>query len=227
MSNGATPSNARTLSYLTLRKFVGWVALLLPFALTIPYRLLTSKPLETSLSAYYYTGMRNVFVGSLCAIAVVMICCRGFDTNDFIAGIVAAVCAFGVAFCPMTPPFPAPAYRYIAGHAHYYFASALFLTLAVMCLFLFTRGLPKEYRTKQKNQRNVVYYVCGIAILISLACALALRNHEYVFGKLGTLLCFESTSLWFFGAAWLVKGELILKDRAPGVTPPASPNTPA
>jgi hypothetical protein len=203
----------RTLSYLTLRKFVGFVALLLPFVLTVPYRLITCKPLETSLSAYYYTGMRNFFVGGLCAIAVVMICCRGFDDHDFLAGILAALCAFGVAFCPMTPAFCAPAYRYTAGEAHYYFAAALFATLAYFCLVLFTKTAPPPRSpTLKKGQRNKVYYICGAIILISMTCAFALRHHERLPGGLGTLLCFESTSLWAFGAAWLVKGELVLKD---------------
>ena len=209
-SNGQNP---RTLSYLTLRKFVGFVALLLPFALTIPYRLITCKPLELSLSAYYYTSMRNIFVGGLCAIAVVMICCRGFDDHDFYAGIFAAVCAFGVVFCPMKPPFCAPMYRYTAGKAHLCFAVALFLTLAYFCIVLFTKTAPPPAKpTLKKNQRNKVYYACGAIILLSMAGALAFHNQERLLGRVGTLLLFESTSLWAFGVAWLVKGQLILKD---------------
>lgn len=56
---------ATTLTYLTLRKAVGAIAVLLPFALAIPWWLLRDHGLRSSISDYYYTGMRNLFVGSL------------------------------------------------------------------------------------------------------------------------------------------------------------------
>jgi len=44
--------------------------------------------------------MRNLFVGSLCAIGMFMLCCRGYDRKDEIAGVFSAFCALGVAFFP-------------------------------------------------------------------------------------------------------------------------------
>jgi hypothetical protein len=67
------------LSYLALRKAVGVVAVGLPFALSIPLLVLRQHMIEPSISDYYYTGMRNLFVGSLCAIGMFMLCCRGYD----------------------------------------------------------------------------------------------------------------------------------------------------
>lgn len=49
------------LSYLALRKAVGGVALALPFAMAIPWALL-HQAIQTSISAYYYTGMRNLIL---------------------------------------------------------------------------------------------------------------------------------------------------------------------
>jgi hypothetical protein len=51
------------LSYLALRKAVGMVALALPFVLAIPWWFLRDHMLASSISSYYYTGMRNLFVG--------------------------------------------------------------------------------------------------------------------------------------------------------------------
>src|SRR5215831_6803920 len=48
------------LSYFALRKAVGVIALVLPFAVAIPWWFLDHR-LETSISYYYYTVMRNLF----------------------------------------------------------------------------------------------------------------------------------------------------------------------
>ena len=91
------------LSYLALRKAVGAVALGLPFSLSIPLWILRHHIMQSSISGYYYTGMRNLFVGSLCAIGMFMLCCRGYDRKDEIAGVFSAFCALGVAFFPNGP----------------------------------------------------------------------------------------------------------------------------
>src|SRR5580704_17911032 len=96
MLKAPRPEDARVLSYLALRKAVGVVALALPFVLAIPYWLLQNHALESSISGYYYTGMRNLFVGSLCAISMFMLCARGYDVKDEIAGVFASLCALGV-----------------------------------------------------------------------------------------------------------------------------------
>src|SRR5579863_243603 len=118
--------NPIVLSYLALRKAVGAIALTLPFALAIPWWLLRNHMIESSISGYYYTGMRNLFVGSLCAISMFMLCCRGYDQKDEIAGICSALCALGVAFFPTTPDQGATQYQKQVGTVHYIFAALLF-----------------------------------------------------------------------------------------------------
>ena len=61
-------NNYLVISYLSLRKAIGFIGLLLPVVLALGNLLLGSAGLETSISRYYYTNMGNVFVGSLCAI---------------------------------------------------------------------------------------------------------------------------------------------------------------
>jgi len=102
MLKAPAPKDPVVFSYLALRKAVGTVALALPFAVAIPWGL-RYHAIQTSISAYYYTGMRNLFVGSLCAIAMFMLCTRGYDRKDEVAGIFSAVCGIGVAFCPTSP----------------------------------------------------------------------------------------------------------------------------
>src|SRR3989442_7994060 len=95
--------NSLVISYLTLRKAIGIIGLLLPFVLSLGKILFESSGLETSISAYYYTSMRNVFVGSLCAIGVFLLSYRGFDVRDEIAGKVGCLFAVLTALFPTTP----------------------------------------------------------------------------------------------------------------------------
>jgi hypothetical protein len=79
MLNAHRPESPIVLPYLALRKAAGGIALGLPFALVIPWWFLGGHIIESSISGYYYTGMRNLFVGCLCAIAVFILSCRGYD----------------------------------------------------------------------------------------------------------------------------------------------------
>jgi hypothetical protein len=214
MFKAPAPKDPVVLSYFALRKAVGCVALALPFAVAIPWAL-SHRALQTSISAYYYTGMRNLFVGSLCAIGMFMLCTRGYDRKDEVAGIFSAICAIGVAFFPTSPASGATHRQCVVGDVHYTFAGALFLTLAFFCLVLFKMSAHNHKVTQQKIQRNRVYTACGIVILISMALlpAMTLVFHvEYVFPHVAPGIFFETSSLLAFGIAWLVKGKTFLKD---------------
>ncbi|MGO8718302.1 MAG: DUF998 domain-containing protein [Acidobacteriaceae bacterium] len=211
------------LSYLALRKAVGIVAFGLPFALAIPWWVLRGHVIEPSISDYYYTGMRNLLVGSLCAISMFMLCCRGYDRKDEIAGTFSALCALGVAFFPTEPDCGATPHQQHIGIAHYTFATLLFSTLVYFCLVLFKMTAQNRKVTRKKLQRNRVYTVCGYAILASMALiallklleALHVSAVEDLVASLHTTFCFESTALIAFGVAWLIKGETFLKDEEP------------
>jgi len=64
-------SSGLTYSYLALRKAVGWIGMLLPFVLMCGVSLIFKSDIKLqNISMYYYTGMRDVFVGALCAIGL-------------------------------------------------------------------------------------------------------------------------------------------------------------
>ena len=209
------PKDPVVMSYLALRKAVGIVAVSLPFAVAVPWGIVRHT-IETSISAYYYTGMRTVFTGSLCAIAMFMLCARGYDRKDEIFSVLSAICAIGVALFPTSPGFPNVHQKHV-GIVHYSFAALLFIILAIFCLFLFTMSAQGRSLTTKKIQRNRVYIVCGIAIVISL---ILLPIFTLLLKKPYGGITFETTSLLAFGLAWLVKGEMFLKDEnaAPATT---------
>src|SRR6266446_2637621 len=52
-------------SYLSLRKSIGWIGILMPWVARAVANIHSGTPFLMSISAYYYTSGRDVFVGSL------------------------------------------------------------------------------------------------------------------------------------------------------------------
>jgi hypothetical protein len=81
-----------TRSYLSLRKTVGWIGILLPLVLMIGAYLFINEPIALkNISLYYHTGMRDVFVGVLCAIALFLFFYKGYDRLDNLAANLAGL----------------------------------------------------------------------------------------------------------------------------------------
>jgi hypothetical protein len=220
MKQGTGSEDALVLSYLGLRKAVGVIGTSLPFVLAIGNMLLLGRVgIRPSMSAYYYTRMGNVFVGSLCAIAVFLMSYRGYERRDHAAGVLGCIFGTGVALFP-TSPEGGPIS--VVGVAHVVFAASFFLTLAYFSLALFTKTDSPGHETRRKLQRNRVYQVCGYAILTCLAlCALGgisasagLLTVDSVVMKLDPLFWLESAAVVAFGVSWLTKGEAILRDES-------------
>lgn len=89
------------ISYLTLRKAVGILGIIFPIVLIVGSVICCGcSEVQSSISAYYHTGMRNLFVGLLCAIGLFLFAYRGYDSADAITGNIACLFALGVAFFP-------------------------------------------------------------------------------------------------------------------------------
>ncbi|HEU5352713.1 MAG TPA: hypothetical protein VFU55_14060 [Terracidiphilus sp.] len=226
MSSRVSTINPVVLSYHEQRRAVGILALSLPFllaggrvvlALLGPGHRLPKPILEHSISDYYYSSMGNVLVGSLCAIAVFLICSRGYDPADEVAGYVAGVGSLGVALVPSLNPGGGPYTRMQieTGHLHSAFAGLMFLALAYFCLVLFRRTSPLRKVTRRKLHRNRIYLACGLVILACDAgmAALAFPAVALRFWNDRALLLCETLALMAFGIAWLTKGNGILKDQ--------------
>lgn len=236
MAQQSVPQNSfLVISYLSLRKAIGIIGVALPFVLALGNILLRAlgiqsalhgPVIEDSISSYYYTDLRNIFVGSMCAIGVFLMSYRGYDRRDVRAGRFAFVCALGVAFFPTTPLSPAlpPATldQKLIGGVHLTFAALLFLTLAYISLKLFTQTDPNKAPTRQKLQRNKVYRVSGYIMLacIALIVVAALPPINAMVKQLSPRFWLEAIAIVAFGVSWLTKGEAILKDQE---TPSAAP----
>ena len=210
-------SNDLVISYLGLRKAIGFIGLLLPFVLALVKMALVfanvccdHPGLETSISAYYYTRLGNVFVGSLCAIGIFLMSYRGFDRRDEIAGKIGGVMAICVALFPTSPKdIPAK-----TAAVHLTSAVLLFLVLAYFSIVLFRKMDPSKPPTPQKLARNKIYLICGCLIILGIVgCAVSLLFRKSPFyDTYKPVFWFESLAIVSFGFSWLTKGEAILKD---------------
>ena len=203
------------LSYLQLRKAVGIIGVALPLVLALGNLALHGCGVQDSMSAYYYTGMRNVFVGSMWAIGVFMFSTKGYDRWDEVAGIFASIFAIGVSLFPTTPSGCTTCRQKSIGDVHLACAALLFLTLACMSIRLFTKTAPGGSPTPQKLWRNRIYRVCGCVIIACVAlCAVVKLPHiRPVVEGFKPTFWLESLAVVAFGLSWLVKGETILKDQ--------------
>lgn len=215
--NTSTPgqdNQSLVISYLTLRKAIGFLGLLLPVILFIGGWIDTGHlGVEPSISDYYYTNMRNGFVGVMCAVALFLFAYLGYDPIDRIAGNLGCVFALGVAFFPTTPALQDPD---ITGTLHFVFAVLFFATLVFFSLFLFTRTGNTHQMTERKKTRNTIYHFCGYIMIASILCMalyfFVLENKYDWLDDAHPVFFLESLALVAFGVSWLVKGEFILKD---------------
>jgi uncharacterized membrane protein YiaA len=214
MPNNGGASSSLVFSYLALRRAIGYLGIGLPFALVLGALVLQGAGLEPSISDYYYTIMRNVFVGTLCAIGVFLMSYHGYERADDIAGDLACIFAVGVALFPTVPDHDPTHLQVMIGYVHYAFAAAFFLTLAYFCLCQFRKTDPSKPMTAQKVQRNRVYTTCGYIILLCIALLAIygafLQNSSIA--ELRPVFWLEAIAVIAFGASWLVKGEAILQD---------------
>lgn len=213
----AAPGNASVRNYLTLRKVIGILGLALPPAMWLGERLFFCDAQQPTISHYYYTGMRDIFVGVLWAVGVFLVCYKGTRGWDNLASNVAGGCAILVAVFPTAPretpgpcAFPSAipvALQGVIGTLHICFAVGFFLAITGMALLLF------ENRGKGR-WANWVYRACGVTML---GCLLWMAVGGVGFWP-------EAIAVWAFGIAWLVNGLKPLKD--PQDWPTLSGNAP-
>lgn len=209
------PQDATTIR--RLRQGVGIVGMGLPFAVTIGHSINNGETiLLSSLSAAYYTQMRDVFVGSLCAVGVFLIFYR-YTRVENILGTLAGLAAITVAFFPSTPGADSlivTAAQSPTGRVHGIAALVLLSILAIFCFFLFPRSLHPSAMTVRKKARNVTYYLCGTAIVLGMASAALGSNilPDSVEATVRPMFWGETVAVLAFGVAWFARSNTLLPD---------------
>lgn len=221
MERGSGNQRGLVISYLALRRAIGIIGIALPFALYFGARVFFDTGMQRSMSAYYHTGMRDVFVGALCVIGVFLFSYRGDERIDNVIGNLACAFAVGTALFRTAPPGTPESGADVIGYLHFAFAFLFFATLIYFSLFLFTKTDPDPGTrpTRKKLQRNRVYRICGYAmsacillIMVNALLEIIVPNAHTALARFEPVFWLEALAVFSFGISWFTKGEAILKD---------------
>jgi hypothetical protein len=208
------------ISYLALRTAIGVLGIALPIVVSLGALIIFQTGLQGSISGYYYTGMRNVLVGTLWATGFFLLSYKGYEPIDNILSNFACGAAVGISLFPTAPAAGATHQQVIIGWFHLGFAGIFFGILIVFCLHLFTKTSSAK-PTKQKLERNIVYEVCGYSMIACISLLVVYSVLQAVLpmpsiaplAALHPIYWLEAIALMAFGISWLTKGEAILKDK--------------
>ncbi|GGY88272.1 hypothetical protein ACFFTM_15165 [Pseudoduganella plicata] len=213
---------ACAVSYLTLQKMIGWAGLLMPVAVRGGGLLCEGIRTTDSLSAYYYTGMRDIFVATTVLTGALLACYRSSHAIDNIVATIAGIAAIGLALFPMDPTYAAELLarypdlgteRHYSNHGvlgyHLFFA----ITFAALSFYLvyFRFGAQTPHTSPHARRRRQLYKACGGIMLLSYAAIAVLA----VAARGASLFWPETCAVVAFAVAWLVKGARL---SAPGGT---------
>ncbi|MEZ5716464.1 MAG: hypothetical protein R3D85_15730 [Paracoccaceae bacterium] len=213
-----------------LRRAIGLIGVALP-PLLLGAVLGIGVPMQNSISEFYFTAMRDVFVLTLTGIGVVLITYYGYDRrpgeilSDWGVSTTAGAGALAVALVPtlcdsaaaQAAPSPSLFDRLIASdslqNTLHFGAAGVFLTaLAIMCLRLFPKS-DSPAPGRHKTRRNRLYRACGWVILAMVAALLTVKlilGDPFGWDPAWHFTFWvETVAVWAFGLAWLVKGAAL------------------
>ncbi len=222
---GTKRKDPKDFDYRALRFFVGVLAIALP----ILVRWFSSTPL-TSVSGSYYTESRDVFVGTLFALSILLLAYHGHnpskDAGTFAklltesrlstVGAVAMLCvALYPTSCNGCPTASTAGVHYIA-------AIVVFGILAFFCFVPFRDQANKKKKDSPKARWRAYFYaICGVLIVVcSLGILVVIQQADPALKSSPIIYFLESGALWAFGWAWFVAakvrfvGWFVTKDEA-------------
>ncbi len=227
-------------SYLVMRAAIGLLGIGLPIELFLGDALWLEGGLKArgSLSAYYHSGMRDVFVGTLFATAVFLITYRVVEqTLDNTLSIIAGIAAMGVALFPTSrppgstsPPTPLEVHlgEQRVAIVHYICAGILMVSLAVISFIFGVReGRRSQQRASGRARLSPTFWrwfhwgctaAIGLALVFMGASEITRWFTQY------SLIVGETVAVLAFGVSWLMKGlqlQVLLGNRGAAQEAPA------
>jgi hypothetical protein len=210
----AETSDPRILSFLALRRTVGAVSIGLPVVLASwGYGVLGG--VKPSMSQFYYTDMRDIFVGSLLVIGVFLLAYRGYDKtpdekiSDVCLMRIAGVSVILVALLPTNPICPLPGCNEaciihpVRGVVHLVAAGVFLAAIGVVSFAKFSRTRNARMKAVYKGLGAVTLGALAImaALFVPFINALWPNRPETL------TFWLETVAVVAFGLAWLAKGK--------------------
>ena len=182
-----TPSRTRdvVLTYRYLRGAM--IALLLMLLLSVGYQWWWETDHSCwlgSISAYYYTPARSVFVGSLCALGVSLIAYKGHSPEEDVLLNFSGLMAFVVAMVPTVPdarcgpnPYTQTPAEIAAAVRNNIWSLVVVAVIAAVVVAWLEHGVSTRDPAEHLSARSVVItVVCGAVLLGELTLFLVLRD---------------------------------------------------
>lgn len=212
-------------TYRDLRLGIGTLALLFPILLVL-FGLVIGVQVRTTLSAYYHTVLRDIFVGLLVGIALCLYLYKGFSAREDWALNIAALTAIGVALLPVqfqwslpsAAPCAVPAeiarcleqynQPFTAGTMHDICAAVFFIAISYVALWHSADTLSMTPGAVRRARLRKVYKILGagmvvfpLAVFLIHLCfpSTAADKRDY------TIIIIEVLSITDFAAFWLLK----------------------
>jgi MFS family permease len=243
LTNDKDPAVLYALSYLLTRAIIGFLGIFLPISFIIgEFFLAGNAEVKGSLSAYYHTSMRDLFVAGLCVTGFFLATYLAGErkTWDFWLSLVAGIAVLFVAFLPTSRPHLAPGAprcgvlpmpegcaavqqrfgEVVVARVHFFSAAVFILSLAALC-FVFAKR-EKEHKHAPGMAKTI--YGCGIVIIAAVVWAIIGGLLNVHTKPLTPLYMAEVASVWAFGLAWILKARDLFKalvgmQPAPDATP--------
>jgi hypothetical protein len=215
MPSEKTAMRPEVATFKTMRVGVGILGISLPLIMIgsslIIYR---ATGLLNSISAYYNSPMREIYVAVVCMIAFFLLCYKGYDRKDNWSCNIAGLLAFGIAFFPTidNSQVNCEKWDFVIGQRtvdwmHTVFASLFFCILSYISIFLFTQTHEGVEIAGIKKGKNIIFVASGLIIAAALLLLLLINTTDILGLKGSTVtLVLEALMLVSFGISWLVKG---------------------
>lgn len=221
-ATGQIPFDSISRSYFLMRTLVGALGLALPLLLLLGDLALNAGEFEFrgSLSAYYHSGARDVFVSILAVTGMLLVTYKITELNrDNLLSIVAGVAALGVAFFPTGIPLdgnasPTPLQEKLGvgltEGLHFAFAAIFILSLGLLCYDFARRERGRtQARIGQDARFSPTFWyrfhlIAALAIVGAVVFIVATQLLDVIEGH--SILIGEVVVTLAFGLSWLAKG---------------------
>jgi hypothetical protein len=233
-------------SYLRMRLYIGGLGVLLPLLLWIAEGPLLKGDwrVRDSLSAYYHSGARDIFVGVLCAVGLLLITYMAGKPRsfDFVLSSIAGVAALVVALLPterpylgeqdvrcglLVDPLPPACTRVqqlfgedAIARVHLGSAGLFIASLAVLCFVFAWRERQHQDHSGHGPFHIWFHVACGALIVLAVIWVFAGVDLSAGDWNFTPLYVGEVVSVLAFGASWFLKGIDLLRPPSRAVEKP-------
>ena len=219
-------NNHLVISYISLRNLIGFSGMLLPIVLV----LFNDCKVLCSISHYYYSEAGDILVGFMVLISTFLFTYNGYGGIwEKLCYVLTGLGALCVGLCPPShelvcmdtiEQIHTPINHDLLGKFHFPGALVFLSLSAFITLFYFTKRdqitpIIKDKLWRNKNKRNIVYYICGSVIILSLIILglYFFSSIEKPYSHYSSFVfIFETIAVWAFGIAWLTKGQTFFND---------------